>query len=323
MNNVIWISWEDHRRTNEICNYLSIKPYVIISSKKSITRYFYLINKTVTNIIRLKPSTLIVQNPSIVLATIAVIMQPLFKYQLIIDAHNEAIQPYMHNNWMIRYVAKLLMRRSKYTIVTNKYLARIVDGHGGRAIILPDRVPQVGEIESIQLAQNTFNIILIATYAADEPISQIIDAACALENKVTLYVTGNFSRLDKSYIEILPSNIVFTGFLTNDDYWSYLKSADAIIDLSLKDNCLVCGAYEGIAVGKPLILSSSKATIEYFNKGVVYTDNTTANIHDCYLKVIQDYEHLSEKISELNNEVTYEWKQQVAKLCQAFKKNKL
>jgi glycosyltransferase involved in cell wall biosynthesis len=243
-------------------------------------------------------------------------MQPLFKYQLIVDAHNEAIQPYTHNNWVIRYVAQLLMRYSKYTIVTNKYLAKIVDGNGGKAIILPDRVPQIGEIEAIRLAQNTFNIILIATYAADEPISQIIDAACALENKITLYVTGNFSRLDKSYIESLPSNIVFTGFLTNKDYWSYLKSADAIIDLSLKDNCLVCGAYEGIAVGKPLILSNSEATKEYFNKGVVYTDNTTANIQDCYLRIMQNYESLSEEISILNSEVAHEWKQKVAKLCQ-------
>ncbi len=316
MNDVVWISWEDHQRTNEICDYLSIKPYVIISSKKSISRYFYLIKETVKNIVRLKPSTLIVQNPSIVLATIAVMMQPLFKYQLIIDAHNEAIQPYTHNKWVIRYVAQLLMRYAKYTIVTNKYLAKIVESNGGKAIILPDRVPQVGEIESIQLAQNTFNIILIATYAADEPIAEIIDAACALENKVTLYVTGNFSRLDKSYIESLPSNIVFTGFLSNADYWSYLKSADAIIDLSLKDNCLVCGAYEGVAVGKPLILSNSEATKEYFNKGVVYTDNTTANIQECYLSMMQDYEHLSEDIAKLNSEVTYEWKQKVAKLCQ-------
>ncbi len=321
MNSVIWISWEEHRRTSEICDYLSIKPYVIISSKKSIARYFYLIKETVKSIFRLKPLTLIVQNPSIVLATVAVIMRPVFKYQLIIDAHNEAIQPYTHNNWAIRCIAKLLMRIARYTIVTNKYLAKIVESNGGRAIVLPDRVPQVKNIELISLEDNTFNIILIATYAADEPIFEIINAACMLEGKVTLYVTGNFSRLDKSYIESLPTYIIFTGFLTNKDYWSYLKSADAIIDLSLKDNCLVCGAYEAVAVGKPMILSDSEATKEYFNKGVIYTDNTTIHIQNCFLKIIQDYNRLSEELSILNSEVAYEWEQKVYKLCQILKFN--
>ena len=307
MNNVLWISWESHRRTDEICDFLSIKPCVIISSKTSKVRYFYLVKETLKKIYKTKPSTLIVQNPSIVLASIAVILQLFFKYRLFVDAHNEAVQPYTHNSGVVKFAARLLMRYSKYTIVTNKYLAKIVDNCGGQAVILPDRVPRVGTIKPISLAQDTFNIILIATYAADEPIVEIIDAACSLKDKVTLYVTGNFSKLEKSYIESLPSNIVFTGFLTNEDYWSYLKAADTVIDLSLKDNCLVCGAYEAVAVSTPLILSDSKASVEYFNKGTLYTDNSTDNIRSVFLLAIKNYASLMLEMETFSEELSAVW----------------
>lgn len=316
MNNVLWISWENHRRTDEICDYLSIKPHVIISSRASKARYFYLVKETIKKIYKVKPATLIVQNPSIVLTTIAVIFQPLLKYQLIVDAHNEAIEPYTHDNGVVKFIAKFLIRRSKYTIVTNKYLAKIVDENGGRSIVLPDRVPQVGMIESMQLAQDTFNIILIATYAADEPIVQIIDAACKLEKKMTLYVTGDFSRLEKSYIESVPSNIIFTGFLTNENYWSYLKSADAIIDLSLKDNCLVCGAYEAVAVATPVILSNSKASVEYFNKGALFTDNSSEDIYSVFLSLINKHADLEVEIEKLGEELSSCWQSKAEVLMQ-------
>ena len=307
MKNVLWISWENHRRTDEICDFLSIKPCVIISSKTSKARYFYLIKETLKKIYKTKPSALIVQNPSIVLASIAVMLQPLFNYKLFVDAHNEAVQPYTHDNRIIRFAARLLMRYSKYTIVTNKYLAEIVNGCGGQAVILPDRVPTIGEIKPISLVRDTFNIILIATYAADEPIVEIIDAACALKDKVTLYVTGNFSKLEKSFIESLPSNIIFTGFLTNEDYWSYLKSADTVIDLSLKDNCLVCGAYEAVAVSTPLILSDSKASVEYFNKGALYTDNSMDDISSKFLLAIKNHAELMLEMKTFSEELSAIW----------------
>jgi glycosyltransferase involved in cell wall biosynthesis len=316
MSNVIWISWENHRRTDEICDYLSIKPYVIVSSRSSLIRYFYLIKETIKTISRSKPSTLIVQNPSIVLAAIAVMLQYVFRYQLIVDAHNEAIQPYTHDKGIIRFVARLLMRYSKYTIVTNKYLAEIVEDSGGQAIILPDRVPRIGQIAPIQLALDSFNIILIATYAADEPITQIIGAACALEDKVTLYVTGNFSRLENSYTESLPSNIVFTGFLSNENYWSYLNSANAIIDLSLKDNCLVCGAYEAVAVSTPLILSNNKASMEYFNKGALFTDNSAEDIKRVFLLSIKEHVQLVNEVTVLKQELTVGWQDKANVLTQ-------
>ena len=59
-----------------------------------------------------------------------------------------------------------------------------------------------------------------------------------------------------------------------DEYVSMLYSVDATIDLTNRENCLVCGAYESVAAGKPMILSKTQALMEYFNKGAVYVEHT-------------------------------------------------
>lgn len=319
MHKVLWISWENHRRTNEICDYLSINPYVILSSKKSLPRYFYLIKETIKKIYKDRPRTLLVQNPSIILTFVAVMLRPLFKYSLIVDAHNEAVQPYTHNHWLVRKAAEFLIKYAAYTIVTNNYLAKIIEKQGGRPIVLPDRVPQIFDVALTSLTEDKFNVVLIATYAADEPITQVIDAASALEN-ITLYVTGNNKRLDKAYINSLPSNIIFTGFLSDENYWAYLKSADVIIDLSLKDNCLVCGAYEAVAVATPLILSNNKASVEYFNKGTLFTDNTTDDICSILLLAKERRAQLKGEMEGFGYELSLAWKDMAEVLINKIKK---
>jgi glycosyltransferase involved in cell wall biosynthesis len=76
----------------------------------------------------------------------------------------------------------------------------------------------------------------------------------------------------------VPPNVRFTGFLDELDYWSLLRSADAIVDLTLMDDCLVCGSYEALALGKPMLLSNNSASVELFGDCAVFTNNTAADI---------------------------------------------
>ena len=61
MVNVVWISWQDHRRTSGICDYLSIDLYVIRSTRKSIPRYLQLVHETIRVLMAQKPKVLLVQ----------------------------------------------------------------------------------------------------------------------------------------------------------------------------------------------------------------------------------------------------------------------
>ena len=91
-------------------------------------------------------------------------------------------------------------------------------------------------------------------------------------------MTGNPSRMDPLLAARAPPNVRFTGFLPDPDYWALLRSADAIIDLTLMEDCLVSGAYEALAVGTPMLLSNNRASVELFAGAAAFTDNTTADI---------------------------------------------
>ena len=57
-----------------------------------------------------------------------------------------------------------------------------------------------------------------------------------------------------------------------------MNSVDATIDLTTRENCLVCGAYESLAAGKPMILSKTRALMNYFSQAAVYVEHTAEDL---------------------------------------------
>jgi len=76
MADVIWISWQEHRRTSGICDYLALDLHVVRSRKRSAARYLQLVRDTFRILRKEKPRVLFVQNPSIVLTAFAVVLRP-------------------------------------------------------------------------------------------------------------------------------------------------------------------------------------------------------------------------------------------------------
>ena len=72
-------------------------------------------------------------------------------------------------------------------------------------------------------------------------------------------------------------------------------------------NCLVCGAYEAVALGKPLILSDTYALRNYFYKGAIYTENRAHSIANSICQAIDAREKLEKKVRELRNELNINW----------------
>jgi hypothetical protein len=51
-----------------------------------------------------------------------------------------------------------------------------------------------------------------------------------------------------------------------------------VVDLTLKPDCWVCGAYDAVAVGRPTLLSHNPAGVELFGDRALFTDNTAGSI---------------------------------------------
>jgi len=66
--------------------------------------------------------------------------------------------------------------------------------------------------------------------------------------------------------------------VTDCEYISLLRSCDLVMDLTTRQACMVCGGYEAVAAGTPLLLSDTEVLRKYFNRGCLYTDNTAVDI---------------------------------------------
>lgn len=316
----IWISWEKHRRTREICKHFGLDLFEFTYSGNRLYKYLRLLWQTTACILREKPDVLLVQNPSIVLALYTTLCRKIFGYRLIVDAHNEAVEPYNFDSAIINRVARFIMKYADFTIVTNRYLGDVVRAAGGRPIVLPDRLPDVpAHTAATPDASGKLVLVLIAAYAKDEPIAQIIEAVARQSERVQLMITGNPKRFLANYQQPVPANVQFTGFLPDDAYWNLLCGSHAIIDLTTKDNCLVCGAYEGVAAEVPLILSDNPATRDWFNKGVIYTEAETAAIEQAIAALVERQTSLKRDVSLLKREMAGTWaglSQELAKAIQ-------
>jgi glycosyltransferase involved in cell wall biosynthesis len=206
---------------------------------------------------------LVVQSPSLVLALFALLIRPFFSMRVVIDAHNESVTPFLHSSPLMRWLTRLQLRAANLVIVTNAELVERVREVGGTAVVLTDAIPEPPQAAAIDNAGTAFRVVIISSFAADEPIEALLRAAARCGD-VQFYMTGNPARLSPALRAQVPPNLTLTGFLKESRYWGMLQSCDAVLDLTLMPDCLVCGAYEAIALGKPLILSNNRASLTTF-----------------------------------------------------------
>jgi glycosyltransferase involved in cell wall biosynthesis len=303
----IWVTWEIQRRNLGLSSAFGFPLLQIVIPGNRIKRYLISSIKTWHEVRKSKPDILVVQNPSIILALLGVFIAKYHSCNLIVDAHNSGIFPAEGRNYFLMLISKWLQQKAKYTIVTNKELQRVVLANGGNSLVLPDKIPHPpAMIKPVDLG-NKFSLLFICSFSEDEPYREVFTAARGLGDIVSIYVTGKFAGKISS--EEVPENVKLLGFVSDSDYWSYIYSCDAVLDLTLRENCLVCGAYEGTSLGKPMILSDTLVLRDYFNKGCVYVDPTENSIKNGIIKIVSEYSTLKKDAVVLKSEIESKWQE--------------
>jgi glycosyltransferase involved in cell wall biosynthesis len=303
--NSAWITWEIQVRNRSMSKVLNIPLYEITSDKPRLIRYFILVTRTVAIILKNNIKFLFVQNPSIVLSFFAVFLKPILGLKIIVDAHNSGIYPLEGKSKTLNFIARFICKKADHVIVTNSYLAETVTSWGGAPLIVPDPVPDFSHHQQTAPKEPRPYFLFICTWASDEPYTEVINAAAVIEDEADLYITGNFKKkLTIQQQSNMPPNVKLLGFVSEDSYLSYFKNALAAIDLTTRDNCLVCGAYEAIALNIPCIVSDSIVNREVFAKGFVYTKNTAPEIAASIQHVLINSATLKKQIQEQHTDHT-------------------
>lgn len=314
---IIAVSWENHRRMVGLSEGLQIPLHVLVDGGGRLSRYLKLGWRTLRLFAKHRPRTVLVQNPSLILALLACLARPLWGFKLIVDAHNEAVEPYINTYWPIPALARWVMAKADITIVTNDYLAIMVSGVGGRPFVLPDRLPAI-DFKSPPELHHSMDVMVIATYAPDEPIADIISAARNIPGDFRFFITGNDAKLAADVRSDIPKNVALTGFLSEEEYWQRMISSHVVLDLTLMPNCLVCGAYEGLALGRPMILSANPPTEAIFGQAAVLTLPFATDIRAALLEARSRYTVLATNVEKARDAYRAHWEDLARSLRSEF-----
>jgi hypothetical protein len=308
---VLWIAWEKQRRSTVLANELDAELHQLEFNYSRVIRYAVLTAISLKIILVKHYDIIFVQNPSIILSFLMCSIKPFFKSsKVIIDAHT----PYLKLNGIKKSIFEWLNRAifglSDLVIVTNKDLKEIYEAkyQKGKFYVLPDKIPNLYE-PKLKPTHNKIEIFLICTYSKDEPFFETLKAVDGMDN-VVLYVSGDKRRISQKEMPIVQENVFLTGFLKEEDYINLLNKVDLVMVLTIQENCMLCGAYEGVSVEKPMILSDKKVLREYFNSGVVFTKNNATDIRKSIQIAIDNYKQLALDIKVLKKQRSAEWKQQ-------------
>jgi glycosyltransferase involved in cell wall biosynthesis len=303
----VWVTWENQRRNVTLSRELGAELYIVeYGGRGRLARYLSCLRKTIAILGPEKPDVLFVQNPSIVLALFAVLYGKAVRTPVIVDAHNAGLFPFEGKKVWANRMAKFILRQAAVTIVSNDGLAVHVEAEGGRSFVLPDPLPNFPEVGAERL-KGRINVLYVCSYAADEPYREVIAAARSLDSETCIYITGNPGNRLEHIPGGIPENVVVTGFLPEERYVSMLASVDVVLVLTNREDCLVCGAYEAVAVGKPLVLSDTQALRAYFRRGTLYTDNSIGDIATKVGEALRENSSLAREIRLLHSELSSEW----------------
>jgi glycosyltransferase involved in cell wall biosynthesis len=307
----VWITWQRHRRTRELCEAFSLELCELTFSGPRLLRYPVVLFKTAARLVRARRDVVFIQCPSVVLGVWAGLLKKVVGYTLVADLHNEAVEPYNYTFTAYRWLVKWIARAADVCMVTNEPLARVVEANGGRPFVLPDKVPALAVAPQPRRDREA-HVVFVCTFAPDEPYLEVIDAAGRLDPTVTVHITGNPRRLPEGVK--LPANVRLTGYLPDSDYEALLGDADVIVDLTRMDNCLVCGAYEAVAVERPLVTSNTTALRAYFNRGTVYSDHTPESLAEAINLGLEARALLTVEMRELKVELERRWRNDAQRL---------
>ena len=266
--NAIWITWEHQRRNVSMAQLLEVDYHEMQHSGWAPIRYSILFFKTMLLLSRKRPDIVFYQNPSIILALTTSLYKifTLFKVTIVGDYHNAGVHPPFGKSFI-----KPLSRFSDLILVSNDSLVDTVTAWGCSSIAFPDPIPSIMPPTFIQgnLANQRKKMLFICSWADDEPINEVLTAGHQLDD-IDLFITGK-PKLDAYPLAKSPAeNTTLTGFLPERKFEELVYQCDIIMDLTTRDNCMVCGAYEGIAAEKPIILSDNQASRDYFDLSLIH-----------------------------------------------------
>ncbi len=216
---LVWGPPSHANRTRLLAARLGIEVLHVYSTRRrgalaAPIKYPYQFVATIFHLFRIRPRIVFVQNPPSFAAMVTAIYAALTGADFVVDAHSDAFDSkyWSRPEWIYRRLA----RRALTTIVTNEHFAARLRSWGASASVVSD-IPTRFDHGPYQLGTD-FNVAVVATFAPDEPIDEVVRAARSLPH-TTFRITGDTRRENASIPANRPATVELTGVLPFEDYY--------------------------------------------------------------------------------------------------------
>jgi glycosyltransferase involved in cell wall biosynthesis len=249
------------------------------------------------------PDVVFVQNPPIHAVAVVARHCRERRADFVIDAHTGAFASQgllagLYRRRFVRFAQDALI-----TLIHNEGLISIAEDLGIRYLVLEMAVPYAPDVEPERFPGPT--VAVVCGYGTDEPVPQVLAAAAQVPD-VTFYLTGTPPAAGRRPPPA-SRNVEFTGFLADNDFWRLLKGADAVLVFTTREATILSGAYEGLAAGKPLVLSRTETLARSFPKGAVLVENRPEAIAVGIRYALEHAEELKTRVASLTEEKRRAW----------------
>lgn len=227
---------------------------------------------TVYRLSALRPRAVIVTCPPIPLGLLAWALSKPLRFTLVLDSHPGAFG-LMGDGLSSRLQGLhiFLVRRARYTVVTTPSLRRRVDEWGGTGGLLhePPKSKNSGRVQRL-------HVLFPLSGGRDEPLGVMFALASAVP-ELTFVMTGERERITshRDYRD-LP-NLKLTGWLEGDEFDRLIADASVVVSLSTEAESVMRTAYEAVYYEKPLVVTRTPATLEYFPHAA-HAENSVAEL---------------------------------------------
>jgi glycosyltransferase involved in cell wall biosynthesis len=299
-----FITWYPYcRRSDAIAEALGGRSHLIhyLSFKRPLHAPLKYIMQTVTTLQRLRhdrPELILVAVPPIFAALPVYLYARRSSARMVIDAHTGIFE---HARWRwLLPLTRFMLRRADCVVVTNEHLRRQVAAWGGTPVVIGD-VPVHFVPGRAPTPCGTPRVVVINTFSVDEPVDAVLAAARELR-EASFFVTGDIRYARPAWLAARPANLSFTGFLSEEDYAGLLRAADVIVVLTTYDHTMQRGAYEAVALEKPLVTSDWGLLRETFSRGTVHVRNEAPDIAAGIRRALAEGQRLSREMHGLRRE---------------------
>jgi hypothetical protein len=268
-----FVSWTPHPRAADLASALGAELYVPARWARRLPaplRYAVQGAATFVWVLRRRLRNVLFTNPPCVAGLPLLLAARVRPLAIWCDSHSGAFND---PTWRrFESLNAWVMRRCAGVLVATDRLVGGVRAAGARPFVVNDPIFDL----RAPRRPLTRDAPLLATlgYEFDEPIDELLDAARRCP-EMRFLLSGDAPADVRARA---PSNCEFSGWLSVAEYDEAIRRARAVICLTRREDTMQRGGYEAVQRGIPLVVSATRALIDWHGGSAVYASSDAASI---------------------------------------------